>query len=130
MSSLLKAPALQSNIIVDSGTKTATANGTGVDISSLEGLIAFSVFVGVTSGTPSDTITIETSDAVGGTYAAGVKSDGTAATMSAVTATGGTARIVCDSNALKAFVRAAHVISGGTPSLSLVVAATGAVKYQ
>ena len=130
MVAIANAPASQEHTLLELGTRTATGNSTGIDISDYEGLVEIKIGFAVVSGTtPSDTITIETSAVIGSGYAAATTPAGAAAAFAAQTATG-IQRLVMDCNGLKQFVRLAHVISGTTPSFGFTATITGCKKSR
>lgn len=130
MVAIANAPATQEHTLLELGTRTTTANSTGIDITDYEGLIEIKIGFAVVSGTtPSDTVTVETSDVLGSGYAAATKPDASAAAFTAQTATG-IQRMVLDCNGLKRYIRLAHVISGTTPSFGFVATITGCKKSR
>jgi len=110
-------------------SQTATANGTGVDVTALEGNFAVIVESAVGTGTtPTFDLKLQDSATVGGTYA---DVAGAAITQIAAAAAGPLNRqiIVVDKNKVKSFIRAAITISGTTPVFLSSAVIVGAKKY-
>lgn len=112
MSNLMNALA-QAGVLraIVAGTYTSTETGTGVDVSAWDG-IAVAVLDSSLGGgtTPTLNVTLEDSDAVGGTYAA---IPGAAFVEVDDTAGGSTQVIAFDVGAANGFVRAVGTIAGG-----------------
>jgi len=103
----------------------ATATGTGVDVTAYEGVaVAILDTIDGTGTTPTLDVKLQSSDAVGGTYA-----DITGATFTQVTDSGGGIQVIAFvvANA-KAFVRAVATVTGTTPEFTLSVTFLGMKK--
>lgn len=106
--------------------RTATANGTGVDMLDYEGsalVILDSAAGGGTS--PTLDVKLQESDTSGGTY-----TDIAGAAFAQVTGTASQQKLVIDASKAKRFVRAVATIGGTSPTFTCAVAFVALKKYQ
>lgn len=129
MPGLLHAVANQAQVVLQSlAAVTATNNGTGLDVSDYEGLLAYTAVAPTVTGTPSIVFTLETSDTLGSGYTAvtGVASPAWTASGAA-----NVYRAVVDRAALKRYVRSVMTLTGGTtPTVSGSALLVGCKKVQ
>jgi hypothetical protein len=114
----------------DIAVLTATASGSGVDITDYEGALALTQMVGTVSGTtPTLDGKIETSDASGSGYATAKNVAAADALFAQVTASNNTQTVFLDCDAQKKFLRYTATIAGTTPSFAVGCLLSGAKKY-
>ena len=104
--------------------RTATANGTGVDLNDYEGDIAIMIDSDAGTGT-APTLDVKIQDSADNSAFADV----TDATFTQITTTAGRQKIVVNSDSSARYVRAVATITGTTPSFTFSVNAVGIKKY-
>lgn len=112
---------LQLATLVAPAAVTATANQTGVDISTYVGELAVILTSAAGTGTtPTLDVKLQESDAVGGTY-----TDISGAAFTQVTTAASVQKINVQVDGLKQFVRVVDTVSGTSPSFTRGVALVG-----
>jgi hypothetical protein len=105
--------------------RTATGNGTAVDLQARDGDLYLILDSAAGTGTtPTLDIKIQSSDTSGGTYA-----DITGATFTQVTGTASQQTITISKDEARRWVRIVYTISGTTPSFTFSVNGVGVNKY-
>lgn len=115
------AQSLQLATLIAPAAVTATANQTGVDISTYVGELAVILTSAAGTGTtPTLDVKLQESDAVGGTY-----TDISGAAFTQVTTAASVQKINVQVDGLKQFVRVVDTVSGTSPSFTRGVALVG-----
>ena len=105
--------------------RTATGNGTAVDLQARDGDLYLVLDSAAGTGTtPTLDIKVQSSDTSGGTYA-----DITGATFTQVTTTASQQAIVISKDEVRRWIRVVYTVSGTTPSFTFSVNALGVNKY-
>jgi hypothetical protein len=105
--------------------RTATGNGTAVDLQARDGDLYLVLDSAAGTGTtPTLDIKVQSSDTSGGTYA-----DITGATFTQVTTTASQQAIVISKDEVRRWIRVVYTVSGTTPSFTFSVNAVGVNKY-
>lgn len=107
-----------------SAARTATANGTGVDLQQYSGDVAVVLDSAAGTGT-SPTLDVKLQDSADNSTFADI----TSATFTQVTGTAAQQKIVINKDAAKRYVRAVATIGGTSPSFTFSVNAVGVKKY-
>lgn len=107
-----------------SAARTATANGTGVDLQQYSGDVAVVLDSAAGTGT-TPTLDVKLQDSADNSTFADI----TGATFTQVTGTASQQKIVVNKDAARRYVRAVATIGGGTPSFTFSVNALGVKKY-
>ena len=106
--------------------RTATATGTGIDITDYVGELAVILDSAAGTGTaPTLDVKLQDSDAVGGTYA-----DIAGATFTQVITAAGAQKIAVKVDAINKFIRAVGTIGGTGPSFAFSVKAVGVKQVR
>lgn len=106
--------------------RTATVNGTGVDVTQFVGEIAVVLDSAAGTGTsPTMDVKLQDSDAVGGTYA-----DIPGATFTQVVDAVAAQKIAVKVGGVNKFIRAVATIGGTTPSFTFSVNAVGVKQVR
>lgn len=104
--------------------RTATANGTGIDLNDYEGDVAIILDSAAGTGT-TPTLDVKIQDSADNSTFADVSG----ATFTQLTTTAGREKIVINSNSTARYVRAVATIAGTSPSFTFSVNAVGIKKY-
>lgn len=116
---------LQLTAFHPTAARTATGNGTGIDVQTMDGDLYLILDSAAGSGTtPTLDIKLQSSDTSGGTY-----TDITGATFTQVTATASQQSITISKDEVRRWIRVVYTISGTTPSFTFSVNAVGVKKY-
>lgn len=122
MNSLVRATCLT---LLAAASRNADANGTGVDVSALEGhAIAVLEAANVSGTTPTLDVKLQESDTVGGTY-----TDIAGAAFTQVTTVAGIQKLALEIQATKKFVRAVVDVGGTSPVYTCGCYLIGQPKY-
>lgn len=106
--------------------RTATANGTGIDIRDYVGELAVVLDSAAGTGTsPTMDVKLQDSDAVGGTY-----TDIAGATFTQVVGAAAAQKIALKVDNINRFIRAVATIGGTTPSFTFSVNALGVKQVR
>jgi len=105
--------------------RTATGNGTAVDVQARDGDLYLVLDSAAGTGTtPTLDIKVQSSDTSGGTY-----TDITGATFTQVTGTASQQSITISKDEARRWIRVVYTIGGTTPSFTFSVNAVGVNKY-
>jgi hypothetical protein len=116
---------LQLTAFHPTAARTATGNGTGIDVQTMDGDLYLILDSAAGSGTtPTLDIKLQSSDTSGGTY-----TDITGATFTQVTGTASQQSITISKDEVRRWIRVVYTISGTTPSFTFSVNAVGVKKY-
>lgn len=116
---------LQLSTLHATAARTATGSSTGVDMQARDGDLYLILDCAAGTGTtPSLTVTVESSDTLGGTYGAI-----SGAAFTAVTTTASQQAITISKDEARRFIRVTYTITGTTPSFTFSVNAVGVNKY-
>ena len=116
---------LQLTALHPTAARTATGNGTGIDVQTMDGDLFLVLDSAAGTGTsPTLDIKVQSSDTSGGTY-----SDITGATFTQVTGTASQQAITISKDEAKRYIRVVYTISGTSPSFTFSVNAVGVKKY-
>ena len=116
---------LQLSALHPTAARTATGNGTGIDMQTRDGDLYLVLDSAAGTGTtPTLAVTVESSDTLGGTYTAI-----SGAAFTTVTTTASQQSLVISKDESRRFVRVTYTITGTTPSFTFSVNAVGVNKY-
>jgi hypothetical protein len=116
---------LQLTAFHPTAARTATGNGTGIDVQTMDGdLFLILDSAAGTGTTPTLDIKLQSSDTSGGTYA-----DITGATFTQVTGTASQQAITISKDEARRWIRVVYTVGGSTPSFTFSVNAVGVKKY-
>jgi len=106
-------------------TGTGTTNGTGQDVSALEGIVLVVLDANYVSGTSTLDVKLQECDTVGGTY-----TDITGAAFTQVAVADSVQTLKLDIGSTKKFVRSVGVAAGTSPVYTWGVSLIGMPKYS
>jgi hypothetical protein len=116
---------LQLTAFHPTAARTATGNGTGIDVQTMDGDMFLVLDSAAGSGTtPTLDIKVQSSDTSGGTYA-----DIAGATFTQVTTTASQQAITISKDEAKRYIRVVYTVGGTSPSFTFSVNAVGVKKY-
>jgi hypothetical protein len=116
---------LQLTAFHPTAARTATGNGTAVDVQTLDGDLFLVLDSAAGTGTtPTLDVKIQSSDTSGGTY-----TDITGATFTQVTGTASQQAITISKDEARRWIRIVYTVGGSTPSFTFSVNAVGVKKY-
>ena len=116
---------LQLTAFHPTAARTATGNGTGIDVQTMDGdLFLILDSAAGTGSSPTLDIKVQSSDTSGGTY-----TDITGATFTQVTGTASQQAITISKDEAKRYIRVVYTIGGTSPSFTFSVNAVGVKKY-
>jgi len=105
--------------------RTATGNGTGLDMQTYDGDVVLILDSAAGTGTtPTLAVTVEHSDSLGSGYTAI-----SGAAFTTVTTTASQQKLVVSKDEAKRYVRVTYTIGGSTPSFTFSVNGVGVKKY-
>lgn len=116
---------LQLTAFHPTAARTATGNGTAIDVQVLDGDLFLILDSAAGTGTsPTLDVKIQSSDTSGGTF-----SDISGATFTQVTGTAFQQAITISKDEARRWIRVVYTIGGSTPSFTFSVNAVGVKKY-
>jgi hypothetical protein len=116
---------LQLTAFHPTAARTATGNGTGIDVQTMDGDLFLVLDSAAGTGTtPTLDIKVQSSDTSGGTYA-----DIAGATFTQVTTTASQQAITISKDEAKRYIRVVYTVGGTSPSFTFSVNAVGVKKY-
>lgn len=116
---------LQLTAFHPTAARTATGNGTGIDVQQMDGdLFLILDSAAGTGTTPTLDIKVQSSDTSGGTY-----TDITGATFTQVTGTASQQAITISKDEARRWIRVVYTVGGTSPSFTFSVNAVGVKKY-
>lgn len=116
---------LQLTAFHPTAARTATGNGTGIDVQTMDGDLFLVLDSAAGTGTsPTLDIKMQSSDTSGGTY-----TDIAGATFTQVTGTASQQAITISKDEAKRYIRVVYTVGGTSPSFTFSVNAIGVKKY-